>query len=384
MPTPAPHADPAADPLGAIREQERAIAAMQGQRTRMLGDLAAAGEDNEFLPEELAAELGCSPVAARTRLHQARRLCERLPGTVDALCAGQIDWAKAAAMEEITAPLSAEQAREVETWTLARAAGKARAAFNACARRRVLRVDPQGAAKRAATRREDRRIWQRDLDDGMAEIGMALPAEVASAAWDRIDRLARQAIGDGRSLDAARADVAADLLLGRHVGAGMAVRVNVTVDMLTLMGLRDRPAEVHGYGPLDASTARDLAADATWRRIVTDPVNGTIVDVGRQSYRPPSDLADRVKLRDATCVFPGCRRSAESADLDHTRAWHVGGGTSEGNLGPLCRRHHRMKNERSWSLDQPSPGHFRWTSPRGKTYPVEPEPPDETDEPPPF
>lgn len=389
---------PAGDPLAAVREQEATVARAQGQRTRMLADLAITGEDNEFLPEELAAELGCSPVAARNKLEQARQLCQRLPETVDALCAGQIDWAKATALAEITRPLSAELAGEVEQWTLLRAANKPQAAFSACARRRVLRLDPDGAAERAAARRVERRVWLRPLEDGMAELGMTLPAEVATGAFQRIDHLARQTrfAGDSRGIDAARADVAADLLLGQRTGAGPSVRVNVTVDIVTLLGLRDEPAELHGYGPIDPATARNLATDATWRRLITDPETGLVLDIGRRSYRPPAALSDHIVLRDHTCVFPGCRRPAEADDLDHTQEWHHGGTTAADNLGALCRRHHRMKGESDWELSQSESGRFRWVSPQGKTYTTEPEPlhppeplpepepPPDQDEPPPF
>jgi hypothetical protein len=48
-----------------------------------------------------------------------------------------------------------------------------------------------------------------------------------------------------------------------------------------------------------------------------------------------------------------------------------------------------MKVRTTWSLTQPEPGHFIWTSPTGATYEVEPEPvvdPDQPDDdtPPPF
>ncbi|MGH3440228.1 MAG: DUF222 domain-containing protein, partial [Sciscionella sp.] len=362
------------DPVTALREQDAAIASMQGHRTRMLADIAARNEGNEFLPEEIAVELGCSPVTARNRLYQARRLCERLPATVSALCAGKIDWAKARALEEITTPLSTEHAQGVEDWVLSRAGSKPLAAFLACARRRVLRVDPAGAAERARARRTERRVWLRPLDDGMAELGAHLPADVATAAFTRIDQLARQSrvTGDDRTIDAARADAAADLLLAHATGSGAAVRVNVTIDAATLLGLRNNPAELAGYGPLDAATARSLTTDATWRRIITDPASGAILDIGRGHYRPPAALAEHVVRRDATCRFPHCPRPAERCDLDHTHGWQDGGTTAAHNLGALCRRHHRLKHESRWQLEQPTPGHFRWTTPRGTTHTTQP------------
>lgn len=217
----ATHPQPPDDPLTVIREQEATIARTQGERTRMLASLAQVGSDDEFLSEELAAELGCSPMAARNKLVQASELCGRLPVTVDTLCAGEIDWAKAMALADITRPLSDEHAAEVEQWTLRQAADKPYAAFTACARRWVHRTDPDGAAERAHIRRAERRVWLRPLDEGICQLGLQLPAELAIGAWQRIDALARQAGGDGdtRSTAMVRADVTADLLLAEHPGA---------------------------------------------------------------------------------------------------------------------------------------------------------------------
>ena len=39
--------------------------------------------------------------------------------------------------------------------------------------------------------------------------------------------------------------------------------------------------------PVPAMTAWALAAGGTWRRLVTDPVSGVVLDVGRTRYRPP-------------------------------------------------------------------------------------------------
>ena len=44
-----------------------------------------------------------------------------------------------------------------------------------------------------------------------------------------------------------------------------------------------------------AMTAWALAAGGTWRRLITDPVSGTVMNVGRTRYRPPAGLADLVR-----------------------------------------------------------------------------------------
>jgi hypothetical protein len=110
---------------------------------------------------------------------------------------------------------------------------------------------------------------------------------------------------------------------------------------------------------------------------VTDPVDGTVLDVGRRRF-PSAHLARHVRERDKTCRFPGCARSAQTSDLDHTQRHADGGTTHDGQLSALCRHHHRLKDDAltGWSLGQPEPGHLEWRSPTGRIYRVDPTPAD--------
>lgn len=67
---------------------------------------------------------------------------------------------------------------------------------------------------------------------------------------------------------------------------GVRPNVHVTVAATTLLGLDDEPAELGGYGPIPASVARELAQEGTWRRILTDPTTGTVVET-RPRHVPP-------------------------------------------------------------------------------------------------
>lgn len=150
-------------------------------------------------------------------------------------------------------------------------------------------------------------------------------------------------------------------------------QINVTVSLTTLLGLADEPAELAGYGPIDPATARRLASEGTWRRIITDPRSGAVLDVGRTRYRPPADLADHVRHRDRACARPGCSASAHTAELDHTVEFHrAGGTTSHDNLGPLCRRDHQIKTDGGFALAQEAPGQFVWRTPTGHRYAYRP------------
>jgi hypothetical protein len=153
-------------------------------------------------------------------------------------------------------------------------------------------------------------------------------------------------------------------------------RIHVTVPVLTLLGLDDEPAELDGYGPIDADTARRLAAHApSMRRILVHPETGVALSYGREHYRAPADLDGFVRVRDGRCRFPGCSRRAERADLDHTTAWTRNGHTDASNLAALCRHHHRLKHESGWRVLQEPGGVMRWTSPAGHVLRTLPERP---------
>jgi hypothetical protein len=84
-------------------------------------------------------------------------------------------------------------------------------------------------------------------------------------------------------------------------------------------------------------------------------------------YVPGEKLKDLIRARNATCVAPGCGARAVYCDVDHTAPWPAGQ-TEQCNLGPACRRHHKLKQSRGWKLEQPQPGHFTWTGPSGRAY----------------
>lgn len=150
-------------------------------------------------------------------------------------------------------------------------------------------------------------------------------------------------------------------------------RIAAVVDLPTLLGLANNPAEIPGYGPISAQIARQLARDAQWERWVTDPGSGHLLDVGRTTYTPPAALRDYLAARDGVCRFPGCSRDASKIDQDHVIAWHQGGLTSAENLGSLCRRHHRLKTAGTWVILQSrADGSCTWKSPNGSIHAVPP------------
>jgi hypothetical protein len=215
----------------------------------------------------------------------------------------------------------------------------------------------------------------------MAELWAHLPAEGAALIQTVLDSLASvKTPGETRTADQRRADVLVDVfarvladpsLPEQH---GHRPSIQVTVALSTLLGCDNQPAGLDGYGPITAQAARRIAADptGTWRRLLTDPATGQVLDYGRTTYRPPPNLKDFALARDRRCVFPGCRRSARTCELDHADPYCTGGQTCPHNLHPLCTRHHHAKHNAGWTVRRQEDGSYHWTAPTNHTYTVPP------------
>ncbi len=83
-------------------------------------------------------------------------------------------------------------------------------------------------------------------------------------------------------------------------------------------------------------------------------------------YCVPARLRRLVSLRSPRCEWPGCGCSAASCDLDHDLAWPYGP-TCSCQLGPLCRRHHRVKQQ-TMTKQRTRQAGVRWTSPTGRSW----------------
>ena len=95
-------------------------------------------------------------------------------------------------------------------------------------------------------------------------------------------------------------------------------------------------------------------------------------------HDPPEAMRETVVLRDAHCVFPGCRRDSRICDLDHITEYlpmedgGPPGQTRPANLAPLCRTHHRVKTHTAWHYKRLDDGSYVWTAPTGHQYRVTP------------
>ena len=338
--------------------------------------------------EDISTALRLAPTTAQSRIDVARTLVNHLPNTCSALATGEISPAHATVIAKETAAairdgLPESAIFEIEQRAIAHAEFHTPGQVANQVRTTIARISPETFEETVARARDTRKVSCYTESDGISTIVAILPAAAAQIVMNSIESFIRAAYAeqgtdaksDPRSSDMKRADALTAIASAYLSSAAEIVTphrrpisVNVTIDLPTLLGLAENPGQLAGYGAIPASVARELAADGKWKRFITDPQTGNLLDYGRQSYEPPQALIDFLIARDRTCRFPGCRRSAALSDIDHAQSWETGGHTSPDNLGALCRRHHRLKTHDGWNVESRADGSCTWTSPLGKIY----------------
>jgi hypothetical protein len=360
------------------------------------------------------------------------------PTVIGALEAGRIDVKKAHTLLRSATQLTIAERAEA----IARFLPQAPARTWRWLRTRMLAFAKarHGAGETARTAAQHRNVQLDRAENDMGWLSAYLPAVDAAAVWGVVDDMAHQlqrTTGEDRDLGQLRADCLTGIVTGRLLPAdrftetttttdadtdqlpgaqagtahggpdgtadgavctcgGRApvvqetvqiVRVTptrpvvrVTVPASALLGLDDAPADLDGFGPVPADVAAQIATDATWQRLLTDPVTGVLTDYSTTTYRPGKVLRQAVATRDQTCEFLHCEHPAHWDDLDHivpfdhdldptTLPPGTPGQTRAQNLQPLCRQHHLLKTHAGWSVVRdPATGVTTWTTPTGRTH----------------
>ncbi|MCC3281139.1 MULTISPECIES: HNH endonuclease [Arthrobacter] len=293
---------------------------------------------------------------------------------------------------------------------LAAAEGRTAAGFGRRARKLRESRFPDLIPVRHREARDKRRVTFQPLPDGMSCLSAIIAAEKGQSMFAALTGAAKagKRAGDPRTMDQLRADTLTELLLdgepapdtkpvdGPTAGNGsdhgprtnqeqkpprraerhrnrstVRTEVMVLINADTLAGLNEHPAELNGYGPISAETARTMILDALhWTPLIQDPNTREILTVGR-TRRIPAGLKRWLQARDGNCRFPGCSVNVTNTEIDHTTPFSRGGPTDHTNLEHLCPKHHRFKTLGHWEARQPEPGTLRWSSPTGRTYSTE-------------
>ena len=373
--------------------RQRAIAAVAGL-TPSEGGGPLSGVD-EIEREDISTALRLAPATAQSRIDIARTLVNNLPNTCSALATGEISSAHATVIARETAAAIRDGAPEsvifeIEQRAIAYAEFHTPGQLANHVRTNVAKFSPEEFEEVSTRATALRRVSCYNEADGISTVVAILPAADAQIVMNSIEAfiLRQEQLGKNQqqsaprsteferlTIDQKRAD-ALSAICGNFLSEisetvapqRRPLTVNVTIDLPTLLGLAENPGQLAGYGPIPASVARELASDSKWKRFITEPQTGNLLDFGRESYEPPQQLKDFLIARDRTCRFPGCRRSALLSDLDHAQSWESGGSTSPDNIGALCRRHHRLKTHDGWKIESFPDGSCTWTSPLGKQF----------------
>ena len=399
--------------------KQRAITAVAGVQASE-GEGAIFGVD-EAEREDVSTALRLAPATAQMRIDIARTLVNNLPNTCSALAIGEISSAHATVIARETASairdgMGESAIFEIEERAIAFADFHTPGQVANHVRNAVAKYAPEEFEDITLRAQSMRRVSCFNDPDGMSTVVAILPAADAQMVMNSIEAFilrenqriekegtetAGHAFGSSatgssatgssatgssaskmdeteerkRTKDMRRADALSSICAAYLADITKVVAphrrpvtVNVTIDLPTLLGLAENPGQLAGYGPIPASIARELASDSQWKRFITEPQTGNLLDFGRESYEPPQHLKDFLIARDRTCRFPGCRRSALLSDLDHAQSWETGGLTSAENIGALCRRHHRMKTHDGWTVESFPDGSCTWRSPLGKEF----------------
>ncbi|SEN76250.1 HNH endonuclease signature motif containing protein, partial [Cryobacterium luteum] len=291
------------------------------------------------LVAEMACALRIPGGTASGLLQESRQLVVERPDTLTALRTGEISLRHARRVLDQLGSVPRPARAELEAVLLPHAKRLTPTQFEGKARKLRERFHPDSITVRRAKCLSDRKVLFFPDKDGMATLWLRAAGDDLQAVYTRVTdaAISLQGPDEPRTLSQLRADVAVDLLqqgvTGSGLGAGLTANVNITVPVLTLMGKSEEPGELEGYGPIDPETARKLAGTATsFLRVLTHPHTGIVLDVSAEPFRVPAALKKYLRLRDGSCRFPGCNRSAGHSDLDHTIDKQFGGPTTATNL----------------------------------------------------
>ena len=367
---------------------ERLVAMAQARQARVLGELCARHEvGSARVADELQAALSCTAYQAQRMAVRSEDLAA-YPALADALGTGAVDLRRVDAVLDALPPggdprrwngVVAAALEDAERWSAP--------ALRRQTLRLVLTAEPAEAEARCGRAHDERGVELRTLEDGMALLSAYLPAPAAVTAFTVLDALAgtSRVAGDDRNVHQRRADAFTGIF-GAIAAAGSLpdgtplprkqgrrAEIQVTVGATTLLGLDDLPGELAGYGPIPAEMARAIARDGTWRRLLTDPVTGTLVERGTVTYQPGADLTAFVIARDVTCTSMGCGQPAWRCELDHREPFDpdrpADEQTTAENLDARCKHHHEQKTSGGWTVRRvPCSGASEWTDPWGITF----------------
>ncbi|MET9485317.1 DUF222 domain-containing protein [Nocardia sp. NPDC006630] len=345
----------------------------------------------EFAAAEVAVAVQVSEAVAAALIDIGLAL-DSLPQTRLAFAAGRIDLSRVQVITEAMRGLAREVREALEPKLIEAATRSEPSRLRQTARRWVIRLDPEGEQRRREARESDRDVRIRAVHDGMAVFDGLLPAAGAQTVAMRLREMSLQVCEDDpRTMPQRRADALVALADGTgrlrcgcthgkncpQAGAPTSPRrplIQVGMSAETLLGLRDDPAFLSGFGPVDAALARTLAEHARFQVIPeyfapTSDANQSIASTAddpspsaASDPRPSATPTTRDRSA-STRPAPDLKSSVTRADTDPSPSTATPGGdqtpsatTAIPDLLPLAARANADTNPSAATADSdPSP-----------------------------
>jgi hypothetical protein len=371
-------------------------------------DLALAGAGAptiaEFAVAEFAAAVGLSTEAGKGFLGEALELCFRLPAQWRRVASGELPAWKARRVARETIRLAADAAAYVDTHVAPVAHQVKPAQLDRAVDEAIGRFMPAEVERLAEQSWDKRHVT---LCDQLVSFTGTMRLEAELDIADALDFGAavaagaaqRESLGSTEPLDVRRAEAVGDLArrqlaldLGRPLDdAGRAppakprrVVLLVHLSESAVLGLDDPVARLErGDALVSVAQVRAWCGNVD-TEVVVKPVIDLAACLSTDSDQVPPAIAERVALRDRTCVFPWCTRPARRCrpddpgdhpcDDDHVVARARGGPTCSCNLAPCVgattgsRRMRRGAT--SWSTRAPICGPARTGTSSSVTRPA--------------
>jgi hypothetical protein len=389
------------------------------------------GHVSEFASDCFGPMLAMGPVAAGRKVDTAVALASRLPVTLAAMSAGDLDWWRATIIATELTEASGASCAAVEALIFPEVKSESAGAVTKRVRRVLARIDADAVRIKAAKERLERFVTAYPSRvPGLTSWVASLPAAESAACWAAIDDLAHRMRGDDptRTLEQCRADALVDLMLN-NVQVSTTVTLMIPVQTATvdepddslerdlLVGRqpestapsRPRPTrepsylaqvddfgqptrepnplieptwaqvcamgyEIPGIGVIGGDVVAAILAkfDTRIARVLLDERTGVVIETSIAEYLPDTAMRRFVQKRDGCCRFPGCRRNAKRCEPDHIIPFSAGGPTAIWNLVALCKHHHRVKHNAGWRLTMTRDGKCLWTDPHQRQYATHP------------
>ncbi|BAH54373.1 HNH endonuclease signature motif containing protein [Rhodococcus opacus] len=362
--------------------------------TSIRADRRARGLPQAEWGRGIASQIGLarreSPNRGGRHLGFARAVVHEMPHTLALLRSGRLNEWRATLLVRETACLSAHDRGIVDRRLcsdpdILDGVGDR----GVVAKAKALAVELDAAAVVARHRKavSERRVTTRPAPDAMAYLSVLMPMEQAVCVQATLGRDADSLIATGDGGGRTRNQLMADLLFERGTGVSVASGVPVAVDLVisdeTLLAGEGEAADLQGFGPVPASIARRLVADAldgdtevTLRNVYACPVSGALTAMESQARTFPRSLRKLIDLRDRTCRTPWC--DAPIRHHDHIRSRRNKGVTRAHNGAGLCAACNYAKEGDGWAarpvcrpgrrhlldLRAPTGHHYRSTAPR--------------------